>query len=154
MSSKMCSKCKIVKPVDRFSFKSPSKVLLRSHCKECSNLSGKKYALKYKNNGRAKEIRDAYRKKNGDKLREQERLRYLKNPKKARLRHQNWKLKNPGRLKECDIKYRKNNHDKILHRNALYRAKKANNALKIIKVESPILLRLHRFTEKPRKLNG
>jgi len=52
MKTKICTKCNIDKPYDRYSKKSKGSYWLRSECKECRNTSSREYYNNNNNNKR------------------------------------------------------------------------------------------------------
>lgn len=152
VKTKVCSKCKIDKPVEGFYKAKNSKDGLHNQCKICRVEKDKEYYTtnsdkikerqkKYTeaNSDKIKERNKEYRKANYDKIKEylkanseniKERMKeYTKEYRKANSDKikEYWKeyrKTNPEKVKECVKEYRKSNPDKINAYNAKRRSKK------------------------------
>ena len=100
MTTKECTKCGEVKPLSEYHKNGPR---LSSHCKTCRKKE------REANKERIAVVSKAYRKKNADKIKEKNKIRYQEN-------------------KDCWIetqkKYRENNKDKIRRKNKTYMRKR------------------------------
>lgn len=89
---KTCNTCKLTKDVSEFGRRSRSSDGLMASCKECC-------AVRRKNDPNRKERNARYSKENRDKLNEQRRSRYAKDPSKFQAHNAQWKRDNPEKVK-------------------------------------------------------
>ena len=90
--TKVCTKCKTLKPLTEFNKKKESKDGLRSDCKVCH-----------------KETQKKYRENNPEKVKERNKKYYENNPEKERERSKKYREDNPEKIKE----WRENNPEKV-----------------------------------------
>lgn len=102
---KICSSCKIKKPIMLFSKHSSSKDGLKSSCKEC-----------------LKEAARIYRIENKDRIRESIKKARSLDPDRFREYNARYREKNKEKIKQYDKKYRLENRDKEILRKKRYRA--------------------------------
>ena len=107
MKSKICTKCKLKKNLNKFYKRKNRKNgnSFRSQCKECC----KKQDELYRNNNtkKRKQILKNYELKNKEKIKERKKKYYILNKEKINKRHKDYKEKNRDRYREYYRKYRK-----------------------------------------------
>jgi len=129
VKTKVCSKCKIEKPVEEFSKDKKRRGGLHYWCKECEKEYQKEYQKEYRkanseyqkewkkaNPGKIQEYNKDYRKANPDKIQEYNKDYRKANPESSK----EWRKANPEYNKE----WRKANPDKKNAHNAKRRSKK------------------------------
>lgn len=88
---KKCTKCKIDKPIEEFSFLKKNENIRMSECKECRS-----------------EYQKNYRKNNIQLTREKDRLRYLMNSEKRKQYAKNYRKQNPDKTRQINWKNKYN----------------------------------------------
>lgn len=104
MKTKICSTCKIRKPISEFTKKSKNEDGLNCQCKECV----KKYRERTKD--RDKE----WREKNKEKLKKKSKKYYLDNKEKIKARVKKYVEENKEAKKQADREYLLKNREKLL----------------------------------------
>jgi hypothetical protein len=111
METKVCKKCLIEKSLDEFYLEKRNLDGLMGSCKDCYNLTQKKWRL---NNVKDVLLRDKkYREKNNENIIINNRKHYLNNVDKINERNRNWRKNNPQRSKEFSKNWKENNIEKI-----------------------------------------
>ena len=114
VKTKVCSKCKIEKPVDVFSKDKSRKDGLSHRCKECKKEYNKEY---YKANyNKLKESQKEYKKVNFKKIRDRNRKydREYRNSNSEKIKE--YRNSNSEKIKEFNREYYKTNSDKFKER--------------------------------------
>ena len=111
MELKRCSKCDKIKPLSDFHKDKSKKSGYKSQCKSCLDTEEKReYSRKYRESHKEyyKEKHAEYRARNREKIKEDTRLRRLKNPSETRLYYE----KNKTRILQYCREYRNSDHGK------------------------------------------
>jgi 5-methylcytosine-specific restriction endonuclease McrA len=118
---KICSKCKELKSLNRFSKRLHSKDGLQAQCKECQ----KKYANDYRRNNpeKTKAIQQKYRSTNPEKIRANTKKWAMSNSIKIKTNAANYRAENKEKIKSSKQKYRSSNPDKVNASNRKWLAK-------------------------------
>lgn len=124
MTTKTCSKCKEVKPLDEFYKDRTKKDGLRGACKGCCDIKSKEYCAE---NAEAIKIsKRKYCAENAEVVGARKRKWYAENAELTKARSRKRYAENTEMLKTDAIKWRKNNPDKRAANNARRRAAKLN----------------------------
>ena len=134
MESRKCSKCQIIKPIEKFTRDSSKKSGYKSQCKDCiaSNPKRQAYLKNYRLNhlDYYKEKHAEYRSRNREKLKEVSKTRRLTNPDSTRIYYQ----KNRERILEYARNYTHSERGIEIRRayrcTEKYKANKINNRMK------------------------
>ena len=150
MSSKKCTKCGKVLPLEAFRKDKRRKDGLQSHCKDCQNVAAKQYRkdnpekvraskkrYRQENSEKIKDYDKQYRKDNPEKIREsikqwhednpEYRKEYYQDNKEHILEQQKQRRKdNPEYFKDKDRRYRQENPDKVKAKRHNRRARELN----------------------------
>ena len=111
VKTKVCSKCKIERPVKEFHKDKSRKDGLYFHCKVCQ---AKKYKYYYKTNpDKLKKYQKEYRKANPDNIKEYGKEYRKANSDKTKEYNKEYAKANSDKLKEYRKEYAKANSDKI-----------------------------------------
>jgi hypothetical protein len=126
---KVCSKCKVEKPTERFSKNKARKDGLQPYCRDC-----------------CKEVSSKYRQENREKLRLSNKKYSKENNEKVKLKNKKWRDDNKERTAPVFKKYYEDNKEKIALRNKKYRNNRGTNLKKLrykndIKYKLGVLLR-------------
>lgn len=111
MKTKVCTKCKIRKPVSDFNKDKSKKDGYYSSCKECSKKSDKEY--KQNNKHKIDAYQKEYRQKNKEYFRQKSKEYYQLNKEKLKEDKARYRENNKEKIKAQQIEYRKNNPEKI-----------------------------------------
>lgn len=118
--SKICTKCKVEKPLDEFHKRKIGKFGRQPRCKVC-------VAEHYqKNRERVLMRQRRYREANPGKLHEKDRRYYVKNRGRISEKKRQYREANPGKLRERERRYHEENPEKKAARSAKRRAAKLN----------------------------
>ena len=144
---KVCSKCGVEKDLDGFHKFIHSKDGVKSVCKLCISIMGKKSENKIKRNDYGR----IWRENNKEKVREYKLKDYEKNKESILLRNTEWRLKNPDKYKEASDSYREKNKETLNTKKKVYRD---NNKEKVLNsTREWITQNYERYLQKKREYN-
>lgn len=109
-NSKICSRCKKLKPFNCFHKSSKSLSGFRVDCKECRAKDGAKYYLE--NSEKIKTNTKIYRLKNPEKCKEMNKKYFAENPEKKVHYSKKYRLANKDKLSANNKKYHLNNKER------------------------------------------
>ena len=133
MKKKICSKCKVEKPICEFVKHPKTKDGLQCRCNDCRKIDKKEYYEKNKKliNEKSKQ----YREKNKEKLIEYSRSYYDKNKLRLLENKKEYYRKNSELIYDKLINYNKKNRDKVnLYKNQYNKEKKKTSSIYKLKV--------------------
>lgn len=98
MTTKVCTKCGVEKPLGEYYKEKRTKIGVTSQCKSCLNHRSSEY--RKKNPKKAREISQRWALNNREKERAQSLKYRLSNPNKRRESTRRWRINNPEKLRE------------------------------------------------------
>jgi hypothetical protein len=146
MENKVCTKCKLEKPLNDFYNQKNGKNGKRSSCKICSN---KDNLSRY---DKSNSLKSYY--KNKDKILENQRLKYAEDSSKKKIYVKNNKEEIYRKNSEYHKKWYKNNKDKKLLKNKLYIQKRESEDIEFklkLKLRSRLTMALKNYVNRPFK---
>ncbi len=132
MKTKVCTKCYIEKPLNKFSKAKKGKFGVRGDCKECQKV------YRIENKESIKELNKKWYKRNKKEKIKYSKEYYLKNKDKIDKKATEWKIKNIKKFKAYQKKYRIINRENIRNKEKFNRQ---NNP--VIKLKSNLTHRLN-----------
>lgn len=119
MTTKVCTKCGVEKPLGEYYKDRRAKDGAYSECKSCSYERTKQYAKA--NPEKGKKARLSWKTKNPERVKEIKRRHYLNNSEKAKEGTRKWKIKNIEAVKEYSQEWVRNNPEKMRENARRYR---------------------------------
>lgn len=155
MQSKVCSSCKVDKPLYDYHNDKTKKDGKTSSCKECANIRAKEWGEN--NQDKVRKNKRAYYERNTSKVKESAQIWRIKNPESYRRSVRKYLSKNRFILRlRSRVKYW-NNKEKELKKYAEYREKNrdlCNTRVRNSQKKNPLRLRLQNHKRRDRSGNG